>query len=146
MTADEISQGIPSPQDIIAAARECVDTPFQHQGRIVGVALDCAGVAVHVFNRVGCEVDQPAAYSRTPHNAMLEYWADRQPFLMRATTPQAGDILLMRFGSEPQHVAVFTGENLIHAYESIGRAVEHRMDDKWRKRIVRVYRFKGITP
>ena len=129
---------------IITAARECLGTPFQHQGRIVGLALECAGVAVHVFNRVGCEVDQPSAYSRQPHNAMLEYWADRQIFLSRETTPQAGDILLMRFEKEPQHVAIFTGENIIHAYESIGRVVEHRLDDKWRNRIVRVYRFKGI--
>jgi hypothetical protein len=51
----------------------------------------------------------------------------------------------MRFGNEPQHLAVFEGDNVIHAYESIGRVVEHRLDDKWRKRIVRVYRFKGMT-
>lgn len=132
--------------NVIAAARECLDTPFAHQGRIVGVALDCAGVAVHVFSRVGCAADEPAAYSRTPNNAMLEYWADRQPFLTRAQAPQAGDILLMRFTGEPQHVAVFTGENIIHAYQSIGRVVEHRLDDKWRRRIVRVYRFKDIAP
>ncbi|MDO9007218.1 MAG: NlpC/P60 family protein [Deltaproteobacteria bacterium] len=129
---------------IIAAARECIGTPFAHQGRIINKALDCAGVAVHVFDSMGCEVDQPAAYSRTPNNAMLEYWADRQPFLTRETIPQAGDILLMRFAGEPQHVAIFTGENLIHAYEAIGRVVEHRLDAKWRKRIVRAYRFKGI--
>lgn len=129
---------------IIESARECIGTPFQHQGRIVGLALDCAGVAVHVFNGVGCAVDEPDAYSRMPNNSMLEYWADRQPFLTRVSTPQAGDILLMRFTGEPQHVAVFTGENIIHAYESIGRVVENLLDDKWRKRIVRVYRFKGI--
>ena len=135
MTADQI----------IAAARECIGTPFAHQGRILNMALDCAGVAVHVFDRVGCDTDQPAAYSRMPNNSMLEYWADRQPFLKRVDTPQAGDILLMRFTGEPQHVAIFTGENLIHAYESIGRVVEHRLDDKWRKRIVRVYRFKDMA-
>lgn len=134
MTADEI----------IATARECLDTPFVHQGRIVGKALDCAGVVVHVFNRFGYHVAQPQSYSRLPNNAMLEYWADRQTFLKRETTPQAGDILLMYFTGEPQHVAVFTGENLIHAYESIGRTVEHRMDDKWRKRIVRAYRFRDL--
>lgn len=129
---------------IIAAARECIGTPFAHQGRIINKALDCAGVAVHVFDSMGCEVDQPAAYSRTPNNAMLEYWADRQPFLTRETIPQAGDILLMKFKREPQHVAIFTGVGLIHAYEPFGRVVEHDMDAKWRKRIVRAYRFVGI--
>jgi cell wall-associated NlpC family hydrolase len=130
--------------EIIAAARECIDTPFAHQGRLINKALDCAGVAVHVFDSMGCEVKQPAAYSRTPNNAMLEYWADRQPFLTRETIPQAGDILLMKFKTEPQHVAIFTGTGLIHAYEKFGKVVEHDIDAKWRKRIVRAYRFKGI--
>lgn len=131
---------------IIAAARECLGTPFVHQGRLPGVAMDCAGVAVHVMDRVGHKAQEPGAYGRTPNNALLEYWADRQPFLTRAATPQAGDILLLRFTGEPQHVAVFTGENIIHAYQSVGKVVEHRLDDKWRRRIVRVYRFAGIEP
>jgi len=134
MTADEI----------IGAARECLGTPFKHQGRIVGLALDCAGVIVHTCERLGITVEQPAAYGRLPHDAMLEFWADRQPFLERASVPQAGDILLMKFTGDPQHVAIFTGENVVHAYEEIGRTVEHRLDAKWRKRIVRAYRFIGL--
>jgi hypothetical protein len=39
--------------NVIEAARECLGTPFRHQGRIVGEALDCAGVAVHVAERLG---------------------------------------------------------------------------------------------
>ena len=29
--------------DIVAAAREYLDTPFVHQGRVKGVGIDCAG-------------------------------------------------------------------------------------------------------
>lgn len=130
--------------EIIAAARECIGTPFAHQGRLINKALDCAGVADYVINSMGYELIQPVAYSRTPNNAMLEYWADRQPFFTRESIPQAGDILLMRFRGEPQHVAIYTGAGLIHAYEPFGRVVEHDMDSKWRKRIVRAYRFNGI--
>lgn len=130
---------------IIAAARECIGTPFMHQGRILGRALDCAGVAVHAARSCGQDVSEPAAYGRMPNNAMLEWWLDQQPFLERVAQPAAGDLLLMRFTGEPQHLAVYTGENIIHAYQAVGRVVEHILDDKWRRRIVRAYRFKGVT-
>lgn len=130
---------------VIAAARECIDTPFAHQGRLINRALDCAGVAVHAARSIGHEVAEPIAYSRLPNAAMLEWWLDQQPFLERATIPQAGDLLLMRFTGEPQHLAVFTGVNIIHAYQGVGKVVEHILDTKWRRRIVRVYRFKGLS-
>lgn len=130
-----------TPHDIILAARECLDTPFRHQGRLPGFALDCAGVAVHVARRVGCEPDEPAAYGRLPHGGLLEHWLHRQPFLVRADAPQAGDLLLMRFAAEPQHLAIHAGATIVHAYQAIGRTVEHDLDAKWRRRIVRVYRF-----
>lgn len=134
-----------TPDAIIAAARECVGTPFIHQGRILNRALDCAGVAVHAARSVGLEVVEPAAYSRLPNAAMLEWWLNQQPFLGRATDMQPADLLLMRFTGEPQHLAVFTGDTIIHAYEAVGRVVEHRLDDKWLRRIVRVYRFRGLA-
>lgn len=137
MTADEI----------IARARECLGTPFFHQGRLPGMALDCAGVAVHVA-KGWHEVEEPAAYSRHPHQGELGYWLDRQPYLSRIAppSPQSGDVLLMRFGAEPQHLSLCAGDTIIHAYEAIGKTVEHNLDVKWRRRIVAVYRFKDIQP
>lgn len=128
---------------IVTAARECVGTPFAHQGRILNRALDCAGVAVHAARSVGLDVVEPAAYSRLPNAAMLEWWLDHQPFLARVAVGnmQPADLLLMRFTGEPQHLAVYTGDTIVHAYQAIGRVVEHGLDDKWRRRIVRVYRF-----
>ena len=136
-----------TPDAIIAAARECIGTPFAHQGRILNRALDCAGVAVHAARSVGLEVAEPAAYSRLPNAAMLEWWLDHQPFLDRASVAdmQPADLLLMRFTGEPQHLAVYTGETIVHAYQAIGRVVEHGLDAKWRRRIVRVYRFRGMA-
>lgn len=133
-----------TPALIVAAARECIGTPFAHQGRMLNRALDCAGVAVHVAQRWHA-VDEPAAYGRMPNNAMLEYWLERQPFLQVAAAAQAGDILLMRFTGEPQHLAICAGDTIIHAYEAIGRVVEHNLDARWRRRIVRVYRFSGVA-
>jgi cell wall-associated NlpC family hydrolase len=131
--------------DIISAARECVGTPFHHQGRIAGVGMDCAGLIVHVAAKFGMASIEPAGYGRSPCNGMMEAAADTQPYLMRVTDMQAGDVLMMRFTGEPQHVGIYTGNTLIHAYESVGKVVEHRMDDKWLRRIVRVYRFKDVA-
>lgn len=136
-----------TPAAIIAAARECIGTPFSHQGRILNRALDCAGVAVHAARSVGLQVTEPAAYSRLPNAAMLEWWLDQQPYLDRASVAdmQPADLLLMRFTGEPQHLAVYTGDTIIHAYQAIGRVVEHGLDAKWRRRIVRVYRFRAAA-
>lgn len=132
--------------EIIAAARECIDTPFQHQGRIPGLALDCVGLGAVVAEKLNMPLQQTLAYGRLPNNAMLESWIDRQPFIERVTGElMPGDVLLMRFLKEPQHMAIYTGKNIIHAYQPMGKVVEHVMDEKWKRRIVRAYRFKEVS-
>ena len=50
----------------------------------------------------------------------------------------------MRFAADPQHLAIYTGETIIHAYEAVGRCCEHRLSSMWKARIVRLYRFAGV--
>ena len=131
--------------DILIAARSFLGTPFRHQGRIPGLALDCAGLVVSVAKEIGADyIDRPG-YSRNPSGGLLESALDDQPCLERVTDRQPGDVLLMRFSGEPQHLAIFTGENIIHSYESVGKVCEHRLSDVWAARIVRVYRFGGLV-
>ncbi len=134
--------------EIIAAARQCVGTPFRHQGRSIETGLDCAGVCVYVAFAIGLRPVDPVGYGRTPANGQLENTLDMQEFLVRLPNVdqrQPGDILLMRFLDDPQHIAVFCGPTIVHAYESVGKCCEHIIDDKWARRIVRVYRFAGVT-
>lgn len=134
--------------DIIAAARECIGTQFAHQGRVVGVGLDCAGVAVHAVRALGVGVLDVTGYGRTPNKGRLTAAMDAQPMLERVpdiADRAAGDILLMRFLGEPQHVGICTGEGIIHAYEAVGTCCEHDLCAKWVRRIVRVYRVKGLS-
>ncbi len=131
--------------DIITAARSCLDTPFLHQGRIPGLALDCAGLVVAVAQYLGVEHVDLGGYSRNPSNGILEQALDLQPCLERVAAKQTGDVLLMRIGTEPQHLAILDGENIIHAYSSVGNVCEHRLTEQWVRRIVRVYRFKGMA-
>jgi len=53
--------------------------------------------------------------------------------------------LLMRFMGDPQHLAIYAGETIIHAFAAGRKVCEHRLDDVWRARIVRIYRFRGIS-
>ena len=131
--------------DIIAAARSCLGTPFVHQGRIPGVALDCAGLVIAVAQAVGADYCDVQGYSRTPSRQQLERALDDQPCLMRVTDRQPGDVLLMRFAGDPQHLAIYAGGTIIHSYEGVGQVCEHDLDAAWSARIRRVYRFLGLA-
>ncbi len=133
--------------DILNHARQCLGTPFRHQGRMVGFGLDCAGVAIHVARQIGVGHLDVSGYGRTPADGQLERSLDAQPCLERVALGhrQAGDLLLMRFASDPQHLAICAGETIIHAYEHVGQCCEHRLSSMWAARIVRVYRFRGMT-
>lgn len=135
--------------DIILAARECVDTPFRHQGRMVGLGLDCAGVVAHVVRVLDLPICDQTDYGRTPNAGQLQAALDCQPSLQRVDDAVdqilPADILLMRFLLEPQHLAIYTGESIIHAYEKAGLVAEHALSEAWAKRIVAVYRVIGIT-
>jgi cell wall-associated NlpC family hydrolase len=132
--------------DLLNHARQCLGTPFRHQGRLVAFGLDCAGVVIHVARQIGAGPIDVAGYGRHPANGELERTLDAQPCLERVALSDraAGDVLLMRFASDPQHLAICTGEGIIHAYESVGLCCEHRLSSLWAARIVRVYRFRGI--
>lgn len=130
------------PDKIIELARGCMETPFKHQGRVPGVALDCAGVLVHVLTSLGLPCIDERGYPRSPYKGLIKSILDSQPALENVgrSDPEPGNVLLMRFKIEPQHVAIFTGSTIIHAYSGIGRVVEHSIDSAWKKRITSVYR------
>jgi cell wall-associated NlpC family hydrolase len=136
-----------SADDILTAARACLGTPFRHQGRHPGKALDCAGLVVAVAAAIGAEHVDFLGYGRHPANGLLQAALDAQPCLLTVMLAdrQPGDILLMRFLGEPQHLAIDAGDNVIHSYQAVGQVCEHRLDAAWQSRIVAVYRFRGLA-
>lgn len=135
--------------DIIAIARSAIGTPFVHQGRVAGKGLDCVGLPMYVADRLGVEYVDVIGYPRRPEGGKLEATFDEHVasgILVRVkpSEMQAGDFLMMRFNKDPQHIAIYTGENIIHSYLQAGKVCEHRLDDVWLSRIVRVYRFSGV--
>jgi cell wall-associated NlpC family hydrolase len=106
-------------------------------------------VVVEVAKAIGSNPIDVSGYGRVPVNGQLESVLDTQTDLERVldiSTRRAGDILLLRFSGEPQHLAVLTDNNtIVHSYEAVGKCCEHRLSSVWAARIVRVYRFVGVT-
>lgn len=128
---------------IVAAAKACLNTPFKHQGRIAGLGLDCAGLAVHVLNELRLPLIDIKGYGRVPNEGTLKRIMDMQPSLtaIPVSESQAGDFLLIRVSREPSHIAIQSSDDeIIHAYEQVGRTCEHRMDEHWRRNVIAAYR------
>ena len=131
-----------TPNDIISAARSACDVPFRHQGRDPAIGLDCIGLIAHIARIFGLPHQDRLDYGRTPGNGELEAALDRQPCLERISSLEPACVVLFRISRSPQHVGIYTGESMVHAWSDAGKVCEHPLDDRWRSRIVRMYRFK----
>lgn len=128
---------------IISLARECLGTKYGHQGRTVGVVMDCAGPLVHIFKSLDMKLYDPKGYSRMPHDGRLEKILDKQPHLQRVKTPElsAGDVVIFRVNSAPQHIAIYTDiDTIVHANFDTKRVTEQSFAP-WRNQLKHVYRF-----
>lgn len=123
--------------DVVEAARQLLGVPFAHQGRS-SAGVDCAGLVVLAHRAVGREVRDAYGYGRQPHDGMMRRHLVES--FRPVQEPQLGDVLLMAFAEEPQHLAIYAGRTIIHAYERAGKVVEHRFADVWRARVRGVFR------
>lgn len=135
---------------VVDAAKEVLGTPFVHQGRVSGLGLDCAGVLAYCLDRLGLPYIDENGYSRSPFDGQLEKSLDAQPSLRQIPVPEAGagDVLLMRIKTAPQHIAIHAGEirahvYIIHGSELHGKVAMHRLDELWRARVMRAYRVEA---
>ena len=139
--------------DIVKAARTWLGTPFRHQGRLKGQAGDCAGLLIGAAHEVGYAPEfDITGYGREPVPEKMRELLDQyfDPIRMDEIGPI--DVLWMLLGgSKPSHVGIVASAadgalTVIHLSERIagGRCVEHRLNDMWRARIVRAYRFRGL--
>lgn len=138
-----------TPQEraqFIAQARKLLGVRFRHMGRSAR-GVDCAGMLLVAMLAAGRPIADSAAYGREPHDQILrgmlvenlgEPIADKRDL-------RVGDVPLMVFDGEPSHCALigdylYGGLSVIHAYATVRKVVEHRLDDTWRDRIVEVWR------
>jgi cell wall-associated NlpC family hydrolase len=139
-----------SRADVVAEARSWIGTPFHHQGRLKGVGVDCAGVAVGTARALGLEYADAEGYARIPSGgqfmATVESVTDAVSFL----DVLPGDLMIFAFAGEPQHIAIvsdFVGGEilLVHAWSAIGWCVENRLDTVWKSRLRGCRRFRGLA-
>jgi cell wall-associated NlpC family hydrolase len=130
-------------EQLVSVARGFVDTPFHHGARLPGVGLDCIGVIVCAAAQCGIAHRDVAAYPLRP-NGQLPRELDAQ--LEKVSSPEPGDVLLMSFDDgTAHHLALYTGESIIHAYTQVRRCVEQPYTDFWRGKTRAVYRFRELT-
>ena len=127
---------------IVELARECLGTPYIHQGRHKGVGLDCAGLVAYVLDSLNLPYNDMKGYPRTPYKGMLKKALDNEPSLERVYNYESGCVLLLRITKDPQHLAIYTGETIIHSYLTATKVTEHGFSDSWRRKVVGIYRIK----
>jgi cell wall-associated NlpC family hydrolase len=117
------------PARVIDEARGWVGVPFRHQGRDY-TGIDCVGLPIVVGQSLGI-FDQRldiANYGRLPTGELVERLREHCQPIPKAVP---GALVVIAWTKIAAHVAIFTGETLIHAYESVGRVVEHGYRGRW---------------
>lgn len=131
-------------RDIVAAARSWVGVPFLHQGRNRS-GIDCVGLVIVTMQQVGLwEQDfERRDYGRMPTtNELHEKLAF---YFRRVEEPEPGAIIGVRWSRELAHVAIFTGETIIHAFERRGKVIEHGYRAAWPRKTASVWVHPEVT-
>jgi hypothetical protein len=92
--------------EILAAARSWLGTPWRHQDRLQGVAVDCGGLILGVGRELGLLDFDTRAYGRIPDGQQLRALCEQHLISKPAIEAAPGDVLLMRFTRHPQHLAI----------------------------------------
>lgn len=132
---------------IAAAAREWLDVPYHHQGR-VRAGLDCVGLLVVVGKACGYFPDNYdfIHYGRNP-TGLLDAMLDEH--LERIPTPVPGCVVTIRWWRESHHVAIVGQQpdywTLIHSHAGHGGVREHRVGRWHARRVTGCWKYRGAV-
>ncbi len=132
----------PTPDEVIAAARRYIGTPYHHQAALAGAGCDCLGLIRGVWRDLyGAEPETPPPY--TPDwkesgtaEPMLDA-ARRHLVDLGVAAAGPGNVVLFRLrpGAIVKHAAILgEGGRMIHAV-SRDRVREVTMGAWWRRRV-----------
>lgn len=138
---------------IVSTAREWIGTRWHHQQSCKGVGCDCIGLISGVGRELGFASAKAfrndprfKGYGRVPDVAMTR--AAIAEYLDPVDVAQSGDVLFMNHEKQviPHHFGIVSGPDyMIHAWAGARKVTEHRIDEKWRKRIVAAFKFREIA-
>lgn len=131
------------------AARRYLDTPYRHQGRRMGVGIDCVGLLICVARDLGKIAPDwdVTGYARIPDGVQLLRHLDENLDTVSQADMAPGDIVCVAFQDWPQHVGIVGdyahgGLSIIHAAIKARRVVEHRLLFARAMRFVSAFRFR----
>ncbi len=144
-----------TPGDITREARRWLGTPYAHQGRRRGQAVDCVGLVFGTLRAAGIGSDafwrrqhrRWGTYREIPDGATL--YQGFSLFVPEYPPAKArpGDCLLITFAGAPRHTAIYTErDTIIHAYKEVGRCVEQTWTGTWRRDTTSAFRLPEIDP
>lgn len=129
----------------VAEARTWIGTPYQHQGRLKGIACDCIGLVIGTARALGLTDYDIDGYGKRPDGSLRPVM-ETQLETIPLDQAQAGDVVLFAWDTHPLHVGILTDEtHVIHAYLPNRRVVENTIDEKWRALIVAAYHVPGVV-
>lgn len=135
--------------DVVAAARAQMGVKWQHQARLPGEALDCAGLVICVARGLGLvpsDLDVNG-YSRVPDGSMLRWCLQ---YMQPLAAPRAGAVLVGAWERHPQHMGIVAdyrhgGHSLVHACSTAGKVIETRLAREAAMRAVAVFWLPGVS-
>lgn len=132
-----------TPSEVIAEARKWVGVKFRHQGRNRG-GIDCVGLPIVVACDLGLlprkfEVQN---YGRLPSAELIERLMVHCVRLPKAIP---GSLVAIAWTKTAAHVALCTGDTLIHSYESVGEVIEHGYRGRWIRLTHSAWGLPGVT-
>jgi NlpC/P60 family putative phage cell wall peptidase len=135
--------------DVVAAARAWLGTPYRHQAATLGAGCDCLGLLRGVWRSLyGSDPMAVPAYRadwRDGRHAGELLAAAERLLAPAAGELRPGQIILFRLGLSvaPRHCGIAVGpDRFIHAQERLG-VIEAALGG-WQTRIAAQYEFPGV--
>lgn len=137
--------------EIVAAARAWLGTPYRHRAATLGAGCDCLGLLRGVWRTLyGDEPIELPTYRadwRDQRHADALWNAAQELLIAADGLPASGQVALFRLHRTrlPKHCGILVAsDRFIHAQEGLG-VVEANLSEGWRRRLFARFEFPGLT-
>ena len=138
-----------TPEQVVNSARALIGTPWMHQARLPGLAVDCVGLVVLVARQLGLVSPDfdVRGYGRSPDGSLLYLC---QQYMHEIEDLEPGAVIAVRTYRDPQHLGIVApgrgaGQwNVIHACQHTGHVVETRLLLRRSFDLCGVFRLPGV--
>jgi len=131
--------------NLIETARQYLGVPYLHHGRDKR-GMDCIGLFVACGRELGIPIWDDLTYTTKVNPKHLIAGLNQHAVQDVRPVLEPGRMALMQFssGAGLTHTALITEQGILHAYNKRRAVVEHRINDAWKKRIIRTYKLNGV--